>query len=59
MTICTAEFASLGSMEAKALQMPRLQIVTISHPLGGLNPEEVADKAGLAFEKILNTLQEN
>ena len=46
-------------MEAKALQMPRLQIVTISHPLGGLNPEEVAHKTGSTFEKILNMLKEN
>jgi hypothetical protein len=55
-TICTDEFATLGSMEAQILRMPRLPIVTIPHPLGGLKPEEVAGRAGLAFQELVKFL---
>jgi len=43
-------------MQAQALQMPHLSMVIIPHPLGGLKPEEVAQRARIAFqetEKIL------
>lgn len=51
-SICTDEFAPLGSMEAQALKMPHLPIVIIPHPLGGLKPEEVAERAKVAFQEI-------
>ena len=39
-------------MEAEALQMPRLPIVSIPHPVGGLKPEEVAKRASVALHEI-------
>jgi hypothetical protein len=39
-------------MEAQALKMPHLPIVIIPHPLGGLKPEEVAERAKVAFQEI-------
>jgi hypothetical protein len=45
-------------MEAQALQMPRLPMAVIPHPLGGLKPEEVAEKARLAFQEIEKILNE-
>lgn len=56
-TICTDEFASLGIMEAKALQMSHLPIAILSHPLGGLKSEEVAEKTKLIFKDILRILK--
>jgi hypothetical protein len=40
-------------MVAQTLRMPRLPMVVIPHPLGGLKPEQVMDKARLAFQGIL------
>jgi hypothetical protein len=45
-------------MEAQALQMPRLPMAVIPHPLGGLKPEEVAEKAKIAFQEIEKILNE-
>jgi hypothetical protein len=56
-SICTDEFLSLGRLEAQTLQMPRLPMVSIPHPLGGLRPEEVAEKARMAFHEILRILR--
>ena len=39
-------------MEAQALQMPRLPIVFIPHPVGGLKPKEVAERALVALHGI-------
>ncbi len=44
-------------MEAQSLRMPKLPIVVIPHPLGGLRPEEVIDKARLTFKEILKCLE--
>jgi hypothetical protein len=53
---CTDEFAPLGKMEARALRMPHLPIATVSHPIGGMKPEEVAEKAKTGFRQILKLL---
>jgi len=53
-SICTEEFAKLGGIQAHALKMPHLSILTIRHPLGGLKPKEVQDRAELAAKKFLN-----
>ncbi len=52
MTICTDEFEPLARMEARALEMPRLAIVSIPHPLGGLRSEEVSGRAYAALREI-------
>ena len=53
LTICTDEFGPLGAMEARSLQMPRLPIVLVPHPLGGLTPGEVEERARVAFQEIV------
>jgi hypothetical protein len=40
-------------MEVQALRMPHLPMVVIPHPLGGLKPEEVEERAKGAVEEIL------
>jgi len=54
--ICTREFASLGRAEAQALGMPNLAIVTVPHPVGGIEPEKVAPKADNALEDVIEAL---
>jgi len=58
LSICTDEFAPLGRMEVEALKMPRLPMVIIPHPLGGLRPEEVEEKARAAIDEVLKALGE-
>jgi hypothetical protein len=45
-------------MQAKTLKMPRLPMVIIPHPLGGLKPEEVVERAKIAFIETVKTLDE-
>jgi hypothetical protein len=57
-SICTDEFTPLGKMEAQALRMPSLPMVIIPHPVGGLKPEEVAEKARVASQEVVSVLQQ-
>lgn len=41
----TDEFQSLGALEAKARGMPDLHFAITQHPIGGLRPPVVAEKA--------------
>lgn len=52
----TNEFASLGRMEAQTLNMPHIPILVIPHPLGGLKPQEVEERAKGVVDEIINTI---
>ncbi|MBI2907499.1 MAG: hypothetical protein HYX92_07600 [Chloroflexi bacterium] len=54
--ICTDEFLSLGKSIAEFLGMPTLKIVSIPHPLGGLEKEDVLKRAEVAHEEIAAAL---
>jgi hypothetical protein len=41
----TDEFQSLGTLECKARGMPELRFAITRHPIGGLRPPLVAEKA--------------
>jgi len=56
-SICTDEFVSIGTLEAGTLGMPRLPLAIIPHPLGGLKPGEVAERAEIAFREIVKNLE--
>ena len=45
-------------MEAEALGIPTMPIVTFPHPLGGLRKEEVRAKADETLEEVLHILTE-
>jgi hypothetical protein len=45
-------------MEARTLHMPRLPVVIIPHPLGGLTPGEVEERAIGALQKIITLLDQ-
>ncbi|MFH1486588.1 MAG: hypothetical protein ABIH46_11000 [Chloroflexota bacterium] len=56
LVICTDEFVSLGKSIAEFLGMPALRIVSIPHPLGGLNREDVLRRAEGALEQMAQAL---
>ena len=43
-TLPTPEFEALARLQAGAMGVPDLRIVTIPHPLGGIPPEEALAK---------------
>ncbi len=48
--IGTDEFQSLAQLESKARGMPDLNIVITKHPIGGLKPDGVREKASAMVE---------
>ena len=56
MTICTDLFEHLARTTSKSLGMPDLPLVITKHPVGGLKPEEVAEKASHMIEEIVSSL---
>lgn len=46
----------MGRAESQALGMPSLPIVTIVHPLAGLPPDQVKEKALGAVDEIIHVL---
>jgi len=48
---------SIGTLEVGTLGMPRLPLAIIPHPLGGLKPGEVAERAEIAFREIVKNLE--
>lgn len=49
----TDEFQSLGQLESKARGMPDLRFAITQHPIGGLKPEQVREKAAAMVESTL------
>ena len=56
MTICTSGFASLLKRTGEAKGFPYLAIVTVSHPIGGIDLTEVKKKAEGAIKDIMEIL---
>ena len=54
--IATREFLSLADHERKGLGMPSLPLALITHPLGDLPLDEVAERAEMALEQIVHAL---
>lgn len=42
--MASSEFVQLARLQARAMGFPGLRIITIQHPLGGIDPEEVLAK---------------
>lgn len=55
-TINSDEFVKLGQSETRALGLPGLPIVTVEHPLGGIAPEVVRDRARSAAAEVVHVL---
>ncbi|MCH9047156.1 MAG: hypothetical protein IIA40_13760 [SAR324 cluster bacterium] len=55
-TICTDAFVGLAREESKNLGMPDLAIAIVEHPIGGLKPDQVAQRAQAALEPVISAL---
>src|SRR2546430_7613108 len=52
----TDAFASLGEAAARALGMPHLQLTTVTHPIGGVDPMVVRAKAETIVDRVIAAL---
>ncbi len=55
-TIGTDAFSRLASLQSRAMGHPDLAVVLVEHPLGGIDPDEVREKARLATDLIVERL---
>lgn len=51
--ICTAPFVAEGEAQAKALGLPEVRLVPVTHPLSTLAAGELAARAAEALPRIL------
>lgn len=56
MVVGTDEFQALGIMEAKARGLANLRFAITQHPLGGLKPDAVKQKAAGIVEAVRDGL---
>jgi hypothetical protein len=52
----TDAFVSLGRTAGQALGLPHLPLITVAHPIGGLEPETVAARAESIVDRVLEAL---
>ncbi len=52
----TDAFASLAEAAAASLGMPHLQLATVSHPIGGIDPTRVRAKADAIVDRVIGSL---
>ena len=57
-TLCTSGFASLLRRTSEAKGFPRLAIVAVPHPVGGIDLAEVRKKADGALSDVIRVLTE-
>ena len=55
-TICTDAFVGLAREESRNLGMPDLPIAIVEHPIGGLKPDQVTQRAQAALEPVISAL---
>lgn len=55
-TINSDEFVKLGQSETRALGLPGLPLVTVPHPLGGIDTELVRGRARTAAAEVVRVL---
>lgn len=55
-TLGTDAFARLAALQAKAMGHPDLLVITVEHPLGGIEPDDVLRKADIAAAAIIDRL---
>ncbi len=59
--VCSDSFMKLGKAQAKVFGVPDLPLLEIKHPLGGLNMDQVRERAAVAMPQLLkfiNTAKE-
>ncbi len=59
--VVSDSFMKLGKAQAKVFGVPELPLLEIKHPLGGLNMDQVRERAAVAMPQLLkfiNTFKE-
>jgi hypothetical protein len=56
-TVGTDAFERLAALQSKAMGHPDLTVVVVEHPLGGIEPEEVMEKAKVAADAVVALLE--
>jgi hypothetical protein len=51
--VCSDSFMKLGKAQAKVFGVPDLPLLEIKHPLGGLNLNQVRERAAVAMPQLL------
>jgi hypothetical protein len=60
--VVSDSFMKLGKAQSKVFGVPDLPLLEIKHPLGGLNMDQVRERAAVAMPQLLkfiNTSKEN
>ena len=57
--VCSDPFMKLGEAQARTFGVPDLPLLRIPHPLGGINLEQVKDRAEAALPKLLELVKEH
>jgi hypothetical protein len=55
--VCSDSFMKLGKAQAKVFGVPDLPLLEIKHPLGGLNLDQVRERAAVAMPQLLRFIQ--
>jgi hypothetical protein len=56
-TVCTSQFDSLVKATARSNGFPNIPIISVPHPIGGIEVDEIRKKADVAFEEIVKILR--
>ena len=56
--VCSDTFMKLGMAQAKVFGVPDLPLLKIQHPLGGLNMDEVIERAAVALPQLIKMVKE-
>ena len=55
--VCSDSFMRLGKAQAKVFGVPDLPLLEIRHPLGGLDMDQVRERAAVAMPQLLRFIQ--
>lgn len=55
--VVSDSFMKLGKAQAKVFGVPDLPLLEIKHPLGGLNMDQVRERAAVAMPQLLNFIK--
>jgi len=56
--VCSDTFMKLGTAQARVFGVPDLPLLKIQHPLGGLDMDEVKQRAAVVLPQLLNVVKE-
>lgn len=57
--VCSDSFMKLGKAQAKVFGVPDLPLLEIKHPLGGLNMDQVRERAAVAMPQLLKFINQS